>query len=74
MPPRRAAHRLARGFGQGLTAARGLNPKHAMKLVDRLLSDLMINVDDILVRWVALRRRRTHRHRGGIRLDRIRRR
>jgi hypothetical protein len=39
-------------IGQGLAAARGLNPKHATKQVDRLLSNPMINVDDILVRWV----------------------
>ena len=31
-------------IGQGLAAARGLNPKHA--------TNPMINVDDILVRWV----------------------
>ena len=39
-------------IGQGLAAARGLNPKHAIKQVDRLLSNPTINVDDILVRWV----------------------
>jgi hypothetical protein len=39
-------------IGQGLAAARGLNPKHATKQVDRLLSNPQINVDDILVRWV----------------------
>ncbi len=39
-------------IGQGLAAARGLNPKHATKQVDRLLSNTHINVDDILVRWV----------------------
>jgi hypothetical protein len=39
-------------IGQGLAAARGQNPKHATKQVDRLLSNPMINVDDILVRWV----------------------
>ena len=39
-------------IGQGLAAARGLNAKHATKQVDRLLSNPMINVDDILVRWV----------------------
>jgi hypothetical protein len=39
-------------IGQGLAAARGLNSKHATKQVDRLLSNPMINVDDILVRWV----------------------
>ena len=39
-------------IGQGLAAARGLNSEHATKQVDRLLSNPMINVDDILVRWV----------------------
>jgi hypothetical protein len=39
-------------IGQGLAAARGLNPKHATKQVDRLLSNSNIEVDDILARWV----------------------
>jgi Transposase DDE domain len=39
-------------IGQGLAAARSLNPKHAVKQVDRLLSNEAINVDDLLVRWV----------------------
>jgi len=39
-------------IGQGLAAARGLNPKHATKQVDRLLSNPNIQVDDILARWV----------------------
>jgi hypothetical protein len=39
-------------IGQGLAAARALNPKHATKQVDRLLSNPKINVDDILARWV----------------------
>jgi hypothetical protein len=39
-------------IGQGLAAARGLNPKHATKQVDRLLSNPKISVDEILVRWV----------------------
>ena len=39
-------------IGRGLAAARGLNPKHATKQVDRLLSNPEINVDDILTRWV----------------------
>jgi hypothetical protein len=39
-------------IGQGLAAARGLNPKHATKQVDRLLSNPKINVDEILVHWV----------------------
>ena len=39
-------------IGQGLAAARGLNPKHATKQVDRLLSNRKIDVDDILAHWV----------------------
>jgi hypothetical protein len=39
-------------ISQGLGAARGMNPKHATKQVDRLLSNPKINVDDIPVRWV----------------------
>ena len=39
-------------IGQGFAAARGLNPKHATKQVDRLLSNPNIDVDDILARWV----------------------
>jgi Transposase DDE domain len=39
-------------IGQGLAAARSLKPKHAIKQVDRLLSNPAINVDDILLRWV----------------------
>ena len=39
-------------IGRGLAAVRGLNPKHATKQVDRLLSNPKINVDDILARWV----------------------
>ena len=38
--------------GQGLAAARGLKPKHAVKQIDRLLSNTAIDVDDILFRWV----------------------
>ena len=39
-------------IGQGLAAARSPQPKHAIKQVDRLLSNPAINVDDILVCWV----------------------
>jgi Transposase DDE domain len=39
-------------IGQGLAAARSLKPKHAIKQVDRLLTNAAINVDDILLRWV----------------------
>jgi hypothetical protein len=48
----RSASLAVCAIGQGLTAARGLNPKHATKQVDRLLSNPEINVDDILARWV----------------------
>src|SRR6516225_1040371 len=34
-------------IGQGLAAARSLKPKHAIKQVDRLLSNPAIEVDDI---------------------------
>ncbi len=39
-------------IGRVLATARGLNPKHATKQVDRLLSNPKINVDDILAGWV----------------------
>jgi hypothetical protein len=48
----RSASLAVCAIGQGLAAARALNPKHATKQVDRLLSNPRINVDDILVRWV----------------------
>ena len=48
----RSASLAVCAIGQGLAAARGLNPKHATKQVDRLLSNPKINVDDILACWV----------------------
>jgi hypothetical protein len=39
-------------IGQGLAAARSVNYKHAVKQVDRLLSNPAIDVDAILERWV----------------------
>ena len=39
-------------IGQGLAAARGLKTKHAVKQVDRLLSNPGINLDAILPHWV----------------------
>jgi hypothetical protein len=39
-------------IGQGLAAARGLLSKHAIKQVDRLLSNAGIEVDAFFVRWV----------------------
>ena len=38
--------------GQGLALARGRLSKHAIKQVDRLLSNPGIDVDALLVRWV----------------------
>jgi hypothetical protein len=48
----RSASLAVCAIGQGLAAARALNPKHATKQVDRLLSNPKINVDDILASWV----------------------
>jgi hypothetical protein len=48
----RSASLAVCAIGRGLAAARALNPKHATKQVDRLLSNPKINVDDILARWV----------------------
>lgn len=39
-------------IGQGLALARGLTPKHAIKQVDRLLSNEGIDVDAVLRRWI----------------------
>ena len=39
-------------IGLGLALARGLGTKHAIKQVDRLLSNPGIDVDEALVRWV----------------------
>ena len=39
-------------IGQGLALARGLNAKHAIKQVDRLLSNEGIDVDALLAQWV----------------------
>jgi hypothetical protein len=41
-----------RAIGQGLAVARGLDPKHAVKQVDRLLSNAGIRMDEVLARWV----------------------
>src|SRR6202142_3800273 len=40
-------------IGQGLALARGRLTKHAIKQVDRLLSNSGIDVDDLLKRWVS---------------------
>ena len=39
-------------IGQGLAVARGLDPKHAVKQVDRMLSNAGIRMDEALVCWV----------------------
>jgi hypothetical protein len=39
-------------IGQGLALARGLLPKHAIKQVDRMLSNRGIDVDALFVHWV----------------------
>jgi len=41
-------------IGQGLALARGRLPKHAIKQVDRLLSNPGIDVDELSKRWIAL--------------------
>jgi len=40
-------------IGQGLALARGKHPKHAVKQVDRLLSNAGIDVYELAPRWVA---------------------
>jgi hypothetical protein len=39
-------------IGQGLVLARGLNTKHAVKQVDRMLTNAAIDVDALLGHWV----------------------
>jgi hypothetical protein len=40
-------------IGEGLALAEGLDPKHAIKQVDRLLSNPAISVEKFFARWVA---------------------
>ena len=60
----RAAQRLARDLHDrsGTRGRPRLNPKHATKQVDRLLSNPKIDVDDILARWVPCCCRRANHH------------
>ena len=48
----RAGCLAVHAIGQGLAVARGLNSKHAVKQVDRLLSNDGIDLDAILPHWV----------------------
>jgi len=47
-----AAAAAVHAIGQGLAVARGLYPKHAVKQVDRLLSNTGIRMDQVFGRWV----------------------
>src|ERR1019366_7593389 len=47
-----SAYLAVNTIGQGLALARGRLTKHAIKQVDRLLSNSGIDVDDLLKRWV----------------------
>lgn len=49
----RAASLAVCAIGAGLAAAKGLNPKHAGKQVDRLLSNPGIDLDAIFPVWVS---------------------
>jgi hypothetical protein len=40
-------------IGEALATARSLNPKHAIKQIDRLLSNQGLNLDAISPRWIA---------------------
>ena len=60
-------------IGHGLAAARGLATRHAIKQVDRLLSNPGIKVDDILALWAPYIVGARTRHRRGPGLDRFRR-
>jgi Transposase DDE domain len=50
-----AVHAAALGvhaIGKALAAASGLEPKHAIKQVDRLLSNMALDMDELLPLWV----------------------
>ena len=48
----RTASLAVNTIGHGLALARGLTTKHAIKQVDRLLSNEGINIDAVLPHWV----------------------
>jgi len=76
----RTASLAVNTIGQGLALARGLVTKHAIKQVDRLLSNEGIDVDAALRHWVphvasplgAPCRGIAHRYQSGDGLDRFR--
>lgn len=47
-----AASLGVRAIGQGLAAAQGLAPRHAIKQVDRLLSNPQLSMESLFERWV----------------------
>lgn len=48
-----AASLAIHAIGQGLSVAMGLDPKHAVKQVDRLLSNAGVDVEDLAPYWVS---------------------
>ena len=59
-------------IGQGLAAASGALPKHAVKQVDRMLSNEGIDVDALFVHWVPFCTRQSLGGHGRDGLDRFR--
>ncbi len=59
-------------IGQALALARGLVTKHAVKQVDRLMSNAGINVWDSFARWVSAAGGQPRGHPGRDGLDRLR--
>ena len=59
-------------IGQALAQARGLVTKHAVKQVDRLMSNAGIDVWDSFARWVRQQIGDRRGHPGGDGLDRLR--
>lgn len=60
-----------RAIGQGLAAAQGLAPKHAIKQVDRLLSNPKLGLEDLFGCWVGFVVGERKEDRCQFRLDRV---